>query len=126
MPMLLVDDAAFESEISKLTPDSVVVSNEEITLDLTSANQNPRALVKKLHNGSRGFGHVEVPQSLRKLIAEEAILGTPSNDLQKSFGVSASSVAAYKNGATSCATYNSPNRDLAEANQDVAYDVSNS
>lgn len=103
--MLIVDDDTFSKETSKLVPSGKVIS---------------------LHRGNRGLGRLEVPQSLRQIIAEEAILGTPAKQISQTFGISPSSIAAYKVGATSCATYNKPDPELAKANSDLIYDVTNS
>lgn len=58
----------------------------------------------------RKKGDVNVPDSLRKLIAETALMDGRDAALQlaKDFGISASSVSAYTNGATSTTTYQEP------------------
>jgi predicted transcriptional regulator len=58
----------------------------------------------------------QVPTSLRKVISDTAIKegNTEAKALAKSFGLSDSSVSAYKHGATSTATYNEPDRELEE------------
>lgn len=75
--------------------------------------------VKLLNDSGRGLGVKNVPDGLRKVIAEESLLGTPSKELQKSFGVSASSVSAYKNGSTSTSSYHERDEKLNNANNEV-------
>jgi predicted transcriptional regulator len=58
--------------------------------------------VDKGRNGVR-----EVPESLRKVVGENAKLETIS-ETARAFGLSPSSVSAYMNGATSTASYNDP------------------
>ncbi len=68
----------------------------------------------------RGRGNKkEVPEAIREIIAEEAINGTPVKDLSEEFNVSPSSISAYKNGATSTATYHEPNEKLSKKNDIV-------
>lgn len=50
---------------------------------------------------SRKKGSIEVPGALRKVIQEESLVGTKSREIQKTFGVSSSTVSAYKTGQTS-------------------------
>lgn len=57
-------------------------------------------------------GKEEVPESARKLIGEMAINGASPEIISKEFGISPSSISAYKNGATSTATYNQPDPQL--------------
>ncbi len=62
---------------------------------------------------ARGRGHVnEVPTSLRNIIAEEKVNGTPANHIAEIFDVSNSSVSAYGHGSTSTASYNNQEPDL--------------
>jgi len=69
-------------------------------------------IIQPLNHG-RGNGNVNVPDSLRKVIGETAISDGRSEALSlgKMVGVSPSAVAAYTNGATSTASYDStPNK----------------
>lgn len=88
MAMGLVDDKEFEAEIEK----SRIVSIER----------------------GRGIGRTNTPESLRKIIGENATEegreGT--KQMTRAFGISDSSLSAYAHGATSCATYNVPNPSL--------------
>lgn len=56
------------------------------------------------------------PEIIREIIAEAAIAGAPAKEIARDFGVSPSSVSAYKNGATSTTTYNQPNESLKKHN----------
>lgn len=97
--MGIVSDDDFLSELSKVgdkkesIPESIPITGpiEGQIVDL---------------NKGRGKGSVEVPNSLRKVIGEEAILNGRSAaiDLAASFGLKPSSVSAYAVGATSTAT----------------------
>lgn len=72
-------------------------------------------------NRGRGNGNIEVPNTLRKVIGEEAAINgrQAGIELANQFGLSASSVSAYANGATSTATYdetpNAPHINSAKA-----------
>jgi hypothetical protein len=114
--MLIVEDSVFESELT-----SLVVDRNSILADVNQTT----GLVKQINRG-RPFGRIEVPQALRKLIAEEAILGASHKDISKNFGVSSSSISAYKVGATSTATYHNPDKELKKSNDDLILDVSSS
>ena len=63
------------------------------------------------HSGAGRNGAKAVPSELRAVIAETA-LTSPNKEVAKAFGISESSVSAYKNGATSTTTYNQPNDEL--------------
>jgi hypothetical protein len=64
----------------------------------------------------RKEGDVNVPDSLRKLIAETALMDgrDAALSLARDFGLSASSVAAYTNGATSTTSYDTPKSSIIE------------
>lgn len=87
------------------------VTNDEFEVELEKCKTIPAApvLIKPIERG-RGNGNLEVPESLRKIIGEtNQIDGRQSAlELAKQFNISPSSVSAYSNGATSCATYNNP------------------
>ena len=90
MPMGILSDKEFEEELS-----SIQVPSES-----------------KL----KGRGEVkEVPESLRKVIAEDAINGDSPKELSRAYGVSESSISAYKVGATSTSSYNRPDEKLLQA-----------
>jgi hypothetical protein len=98
-----------------------IISEEDLAKEL--GNNEPIARVQDLPTKGRPEGSLEVPDELRKIISEEAINGTPSKELQELFNVSASSISAYKNGATSTATYNEPNKELATHNLEIRKDI---
>ena len=101
-----------------------LVSDELLKRELESCNGNRVSSsvpsgevageVEDIPARGRKEGDVNVPESLRKVIAEEALLNGRASavDLAKGFGISASSVSAYSNGATSTTSYNSPNKSL--------------
>lgn len=57
-------------------------------------------------NRGRPEGRKEVPESVRKLAADESICGTPAKEIKELLGVSQSSISAYKEGATSTSDLN--------------------
>jgi hypothetical protein len=62
----------------------------------------------------RGNGNNAIPESLRKLIGENAIeegSGT-TKELTRALGISDSSLSAYKVGATSTVSYHNPDKEL--------------
>lgn len=69
----------------------------------------------------RGRGSVrETPEVIREIIAEEAIASNKTGEeVAQEFGISTASVSAYKNGATSTASYNEPDKRLQRANDEV-------
>jgi hypothetical protein len=103
-----------------------IVSNESFTSQLKELVTNketkrePRATVVDINRGRNSSK--EVPIELKKLISQESIEGTPAKLLSETFGVSPSSISAYKNGATSTSTYNEPNEELKKHN-DVVRDT---
>ena len=107
MPMMVVDDNEFEAELKNVT------STPEVTRD-TNPISTPEVLPPE--KPGRKEGDVNVPQSLRKVIAEESHINGRQEaiELAKMFGVSPSSVSAYAKGATSTDTYNKPNNSLRE------------
>lgn len=105
--MLLITNQQLEQELSKLTD-----------------NKDERAPTKVI-DIKHGRGNIHaVPDSLRQIIAEEAINGTPAKDISESFGVSESSISAYKHGATSTSSYNEPNESLIKKNDAIREDIS--
>jgi hypothetical protein len=76
---------------------------------------------------NRGRGNAkEVPEVIREIISEKAITEGNTGQIAKAFGVSKSSVDAYKNGATSTATYNKPNEQLKQHNDELRGIISTS
>lgn len=98
-----------------------IVNNDEFNDELLShENHHAQSKVTILNQKSQGraSGDVNVPDSLRKIIGEEAAING-SKDTKESLagplGISASSVSAYKKGAKSTASYNEPVPDLLAA-----------
>jgi predicted transcriptional regulator len=102
-----------------------IVSNDDFEreleqLGIKKVNGNEKSetdLAKILDiNRGRGTGSLEVPDSLRKVIGEEALVNgnSSANGLAEELGISKSSVSAYKNGSTSTKSYNEPDKNLKE------------
>lgn len=87
-----------------------IVSDEELQKELNK-NVTP----------GRKLGDVNVPEALRKVLAQDAIENGRESALAlaDSMGISASSVSAYTNGSTSTTTYNQRNSELNNANNAV-------
>lgn len=101
MPMGIVSDKDFDSELSRVGN----TREESKSVPMTG-------VIEDVSRG-RGEGSTSVPDGLRKIIGEESVVNGRQSaiELAQSFGLSPSSVSAYANGATSTATYNdTPNR----------------
>lgn len=111
MSIGIVSDADFEKELEQLKPRERV-----------EANKNELKIV----NIERGRGDkLETPENLRKVIAECAINNEArAANLAKIFNISPASVSAYKNGATSTASYNNPNESLVKHTNSVRTKIS--
>jgi len=84
MPMLIVDDEDFELELKRC-----------------NGSKNNSTIIKMPKMG-RPDGCIETPETLRKLIAGDAIDGiATAKEIAKEYGVSMSSVNAYKGDSTS-------------------------
>lgn len=103
MPMGIVSDSDFDVEKGRLG-----IKNDTKKSPETPKIPNPVEDIK------RGRGNkTEVPSEIREFVAKSAINseGTGSQ-IAEAFGVSESSVSAYKQGAHSTATYNKPDENL--------------
>jgi hypothetical protein len=60
-----------------------------------------------------------IPFPIRALAASEAIAGGDPQEIAEALDISLSSISAYKHDATSTASYNQPNSELKQANDDV-------
>jgi len=110
MPLGIITDEQLNKEIGKVPP---------IIPEIIESNESPmRARVIDI---KRGRGNIlEVPESLRLMIAEDAINRNGSiKEIADGYGVSQSSVTAYKNDATSTTTYDKANESLAQSNKTV-------
>jgi len=100
MPMGIVSDTEFDSELDNLTPCPPKPLGKGIGIV-------PTAIIQDSEIKGRGEGNVEVPEGLRKLIGQESITNGRESalELADKFGVSPSSVSAYTQGAHSTASY---------------------
>jgi len=87
-----------------------IVSSSEFDAELELYKKKPEIKEIELVKG-RGNTNA-VPESLRKIVAEESISGTTAKELAKVFDISQSSISAYKKGATSTSTINNPKAEL--------------
>lgn len=92
-----------------------IVSDEDFDKQLEQLNNKKEVgKVVDIKRG-RGIGDKEVPESLRKIIGDTAITdNSEGRKLAEAFDISNSSVSAYKQGATSTSSYNSPDNELAK------------
>jgi predicted transcriptional regulator len=102
MPIGIVSDESLQEELERLTP-----KKESHTKVVEGT------VVDKPTRG-RSDGDNNVPDSLRKIIGEEAVINGRQSALQiaSEFGISPAQVSAYAKGATSTATYDSPSKSL--------------
>jgi hypothetical protein len=95
-----------------------IVSDEEFLKELeNSKKSSDKEVIARIVNKQplgRPEGAKEVPTEIRKLIAEEALLGADSKELAQLFKVGEQMPSAYKHGATSQSSYNKPNKDLTD------------
>lgn len=105
-----------------------IVDNDDFDAELArlSENRNKPPSVTHLDKPTpgRSEGDNNVPPELRKVIQEENLSGTSPTELASAFDVSKSSISAYKKGATSTASYNSPNKELQRSANDVRLKIS--
>ena len=101
MSIGIVSDLDFESELSRISGD---IKKPEVKIGTVVTPEKP----------GRKPGDNNVPESLRKIIGEESVINGRAEalGLAEMFGVSASSVSAYANGATSTASYDTPSKSL--------------
>lgn len=94
MPIGLVTDSDFQRELD----------------NLSGKKPAPQAEILPSENHGRNEGDMNVPDALRKIIGEEAVINGRQSalSLASMFGISASSVSAYAKGATSTSSYDSP------------------
>jgi predicted transcriptional regulator len=78
-----------------------------------NGNTVPETVIQDINRG-RGEDKLEVPDSLRKVIGEDALVNgnDSAKDIANAMSISDSSVSAYKNGSTSTKSYNEPDKDL--------------
>jgi predicted transcriptional regulator len=91
-----------------------IVSDSDLELEIKRNGTNGNAEVRVPVPPGRKEGDKNVPESLRKVIAQDAIENGRDSavELARSFGISPSSVSAYTNGATSTTSYHAPDAGL--------------
>ena len=99
MPIGLVSDDLLKEELERLNP-----KKKESAQPATSRVEKP----------GRKEGDNNVPDSLRAIIGEEAVINgrQAALSLAADFGISPSQVSAYAKGATSTASYDSPSKSI--------------
>lgn len=109
MPMGIVSDSDFEDELVKL---GIVHPVKERAVSITIVPPMPAAAT--VEDIKRGRGDAtNVPDIVREIVAKSAINGEGTGaEIAEAFGVSPSSVSAYKVGATSTTTYHRPDDEL--------------
>lgn len=119
MPLGIITDEQLNKEIGRSVPKINIdkIENELIKDKIKDAIKDSSFKVVDI---KRGRGNVlEIPNEIRALVAEEAINGARAKDVSKSFGISESSISAYKHDATSTTTYDKPNDSLKKSNDSV-------
>lgn len=86
----------------------MIVSEEEWEKEISNAKKAEIVTIKK----GRGEGNKEVPEEVKKLLSVEDLNGGSAFELGKALKISSSSISAYKNGATSTASYHEPKIEL--------------
>lgn len=91
-----------------------IVKDDEFLQELNNLTVQPPARVSSNSDKGRNEGDRNVPESLRKIIGEEAVINGSSsaNLLAEMLSISPSSVSAYKKGATSTSSYNEPKPEI--------------
>lgn len=102
MPIGIVSDDDFAKELN-----SYGTTRPGGQIERTTPKSGP---IEDTPTRGRTTGDNNVPDSLRKIIGETAVLEGRQTALQiaRDFGISDSSVSAYAKGATSTASYNNP------------------
>jgi hypothetical protein len=93
-----------------------IVSESDFLKELEKCDKPLLRESNQPKKAGREKGEINVPESFRKIIGETSIIDgrTDAVELAKEFGISKSSVSAYKNGSTSTATYNKTNKSILE------------
>jgi predicted transcriptional regulator len=98
-----------------------MVSDDLLQEELRRLNGKKESHVKEPHpqvidipRPGRSEGDNNVPDSLRQIIGEEAVINGRASALEiaSQFGISPSSVSAYAKGATSTTTYDTPSKSI--------------
>jgi predicted transcriptional regulator len=119
MPLGILTDEQLNKELGRNVP----IDNKDVERIESEINESARP--PKIVDIKRGRGNqLEIPNEIRALVAEEVINGAPAKQVSKMFGISESSISAYKHDATSTASYDKPNQSLKKANDLVRDDIS--
>lgn len=91
-----------------------VLTKEQFNKEVTGKDTSKDVVRAQVVNIERGrtSGRTEVPEIIRQVIAEEVIDCGGSQAIADKFGLSKSSVDAYKVGATSTSSYHKPDSSL--------------
>lgn len=122
MPLGIITDEQLNKEIGRSVPK---INIDKIENDIKYEKSVDESIGQFIHapkivDIKRGRGNqLEIPNEIRALVAEEAINGARAKDVSKSFGISESSISAYKHDATSTTTYDKPNDSLKKSNDSV-------
>lgn len=102
-----------------------IVSQSEFEKELGDS-QTPKGIIIETPRPGRKTGDFNVPEPLRKIIAENSIEegSKATKEFAASFGISSSSVSAYKNGARSTASYDNPDDGLRSIVKDTKIKIS--
>ena len=116
MPIGLVDNDEFEKELARIS----TVPSGRTTIPVPTPPINLEVIegvIESVPSRGRNKGDNNVPASLRAVLAEEHLMNGRSAALTMAseFGISASSVSAYANGATSTASYDKPKESIVSA-----------
>jgi len=109
MSIGIVTESEFTSELEKFTP---------------SANKPNQTTIHEQIEHGRNKHDNNVPNELRKSIQDDVMNGVKSDVIEKVYGISSSSISAYKHGSTSTKSYHQPNSDLLTNRHDVKLRIS--
>jgi predicted transcriptional regulator len=121
MAMMIVTEDIFELELKKLG-----IKNDSNGIIRDSNTKSSSCDIIDIMRGrvdKSGSGVKEKPSIIRELCAELSFSGTKAKDISEALDISLSSVSAYKNNATSTATYNKPDIELKKNNDIVKVDI---
>lgn len=115
MPIGIVSDLDFNLEVGN--------DYRKSESDHTLSNQLVRASILPMADLGRGNTKA-TPEIMREIIGDTAITES-GRDVSEAFGISQSSVSAYKVGAHSTSSYNKPDQQLKENVNKKRYKISN-
>src|SRR5258706_9659534 len=111
MPLGILTDEQLNKELDRATPK---INSDDINkIEINESARSPKIIDIKRGRGNQ----LEIPNEIRALVAEEVINGAPAKQVSKMFGISESSISAYKHDATSTMTYDKSNNELANKNK---------